>query len=47
MFMALHRIISYLGRRGCWVTAFSFAKVLFALDPMVRCSAYMFIVRGK
>ena len=35
MFMALHRIISYLGRRGCWVTAFNFAKLLFSLDPMV------------
>lgn len=33
MFTALHRIISYLGRRGCWVTAFNFAKLLFALDP--------------
>ncbi|WVN89752.1 uncharacterized protein L203_104982 [Cryptococcus depauperatus CBS 7841] len=33
MFIALHRIISYLGRRGCWVTAFSFAKLLLALDP--------------
>lgn len=33
MFTALHRIIGYLGRRGCWATAFSFAKVLFALDP--------------
>ena len=35
MFMALHRIIAYLGRRGCWVTAFNFAKLLFSLDPMV------------
>ncbi|CAD6590415.1 MAG: hypothetical protein TREMPRED_005726, partial [Tremellales sp. Tagirdzhanova-0007] len=34
MFTALHRIISYLGRRGCWVTAFNFAKLLFALDPL-------------
>ncbi|WVW80890.1 hypothetical protein I302_102881 [Kwoniella bestiolae CBS 10118] len=33
MFTALHRIISYLGRRGCWVTAFNFAKLLYALDP--------------
>lgn len=33
MFTGLHRIISYLGRRGCWVTAFNFAKLLFALDP--------------
>jgi hypothetical protein len=33
MFTALHRIISYLGRRGCWNTAFNFAKLLFALDP--------------
>ncbi|BEI81465.1 hypothetical protein CcaverHIS002_0206250 [Cutaneotrichosporon cavernicola] len=33
MFTALHRIISYLGRRGCWVTAFNFAKLLFSLDP--------------
>lgn len=33
MFTALHRIIGYLGRRGCWATAFNFAKVLFALDP--------------
>lgn len=35
MFMACHRIISYLGRRGCWVTAFNFAKLLYALDPLV------------
>ena len=34
MFTALHRIISYLGRRGCWVTAFNFAKLLFSLDPL-------------
>lgn len=33
MFTALHRIISYLGRRGCWATAFNFAKLLFCLDP--------------
>ncbi|KAL7422905.1 hypothetical protein Q5752_002202 [Cryptotrichosporon argae] len=33
MFTALHRIISYLGRRGCWVTAFNFAKLLLSLDP--------------
>ncbi|WRT70652.1 uncharacterized protein IL334_007650 [Kwoniella shivajii] len=33
LFTALHRIISYLGRRGCWVTAFNFAKLLYALDP--------------
>ncbi|KLT44840.1 DUF654-domain-containing protein [Cutaneotrichosporon oleaginosum] len=33
LFTALHRNISYLGRRGCWVTAFNFAKLLFALDP--------------
>ncbi|WWC65095.1 uncharacterized protein I303_107709 [Kwoniella dejecticola CBS 10117] len=33
IFTALHRIISYLGRRGCWVTAFNFAKLLYALDP--------------
>ncbi|WWC72536.1 uncharacterized protein I206_106498 [Kwoniella pini CBS 10737] len=33
MFTALHRIISYLGRRGCWVTTFNFAKLLYALDP--------------
>lgn len=35
MFLAIHRIIAYLGRRGCWVTAFNFAKLLFSLDPMV------------
>lgn len=23
----------YLGRRGCWVTAFNFAKLLYSLDP--------------
>lgn len=23
----------YLGRRGCWTTAFNFAKLLFSLDP--------------
>ena len=32
-----HRICElrrrYLGRRGCWVTAFNFAKLLFSLDP--------------
>ncbi|KAE8541405.1 hypothetical protein D1P53_002764 [Cryptococcus gattii VGV] len=33
LFTALHRIISYLGRRGCWATAFNFAKLLFSLDP--------------
>lgn len=33
MFTAMHRIISYLGRRGCWVTAFNFGKLLFAMDP--------------
>ncbi|KAK4684026.1 transcription factor 25, partial [Tremellales sp. Uapishka_1] len=33
MFLAVHRIIAYLARRGCWVTAFNFAKLLFALDP--------------
>lgn len=27
---------SYLGRRGCWATAFNFAKLLFSLDPEVR-----------
>ena len=27
----------YLGRRGCWVTAFNFAKLLYALDPVVGC----------
>lgn len=35
MFTALHRNIAYLGRRGCWLTAFTFAKLLFALDPKV------------
>lgn len=24
----------YLGRRGCWLTAFNFAKLLFSLDPL-------------
>ncbi|EIW69934.1 hypothetical protein TREMEDRAFT_38605 [Tremella mesenterica DSM 1558] len=33
LFTGIHRIISYLGRRGCWVTAFNFAKLLFSLDP--------------
>lgn len=27
----------YLGRRGCWLTAFNFAKLLFSLDPFVSC----------
>ncbi|ORX41043.1 transcriptional repressor TCF25-domain-containing protein [Kockovaella imperatae] len=34
LFLGLHRIISYLGRRGCWITAFNFAKLLFSLDPI-------------
>lgn len=33
LFTGLHRIIFYLGRRGVWVTAFNFAKLLFSLDP--------------
>lgn len=24
----------YLGRRGCWLTAFNFAKLLYSLDPL-------------
>lgn len=26
-------VYRYLGRRGCWVTAFNFAKLLFSVDP--------------
>lgn len=32
-FLALHRHIQFLGRRGCWRTAFEFNKLLLSLDP--------------
>ncbi|KAH8082189.1 transcriptional repressor TCF25-domain-containing protein [Filobasidium floriforme] len=33
MFLALHRLVSHLARRGLWQTAFSYAKALLSLDP--------------
>ncbi|KAF9916758.1 Transcription factor 25, partial [Lobosporangium transversale] len=33
-FLALHRHIQFLGRRGCWRTAFEFNKLLLSLDPV-------------
>ncbi|KAG0212525.1 Transcription factor 25 [Mortierella sp. GBA30] len=32
-FLAIHRHIQFLGRRGCWRTAFEFNKLLLSLDP--------------
>lgn len=32
----------YLGRRGCWVTAFNFAKLLLSLDPLVGLLMQLF-----
>ncbi|KAF9934897.1 Transcription factor 25 [Linnemannia zychae] len=32
-FLALYRHIQFLGRRGCWRTAFEFNKLLLSLDP--------------
>ncbi|KAF9377908.1 Transcription factor 25 [Podila verticillata] len=33
-FLAIHRHIQFLGRRGCWRTAFEFNKLLLSLDPV-------------
>ncbi|GAB5588492.1 hypothetical protein Unana1_03392 [Umbelopsis nana] len=32
-FLAIHRHIQFLSRRGCWRTAFEFNKLLLSLDP--------------
>ncbi|KAG0356542.1 transcriptional repressor TCF25-domain-containing protein [Gamsiella multidivaricata] len=32
-FLAIHRHIQFLGRRGCWRTAFEFNRLLLSLDP--------------
>ncbi|KAL7413126.1 transcriptional repressor TCF25-domain-containing protein [Mrakia frigida] len=32
-YLALIRNLQFLGRRGCWVTSFTFAKLLLAMDP--------------
>ncbi|CAO3687714.1 unnamed protein product [Umbelopsis vinacea] len=34
-FLAIHRHIQFLSRRGCWRTAFEFNKLLLSLDPIV------------
>ncbi|KAG0230168.1 Transcription factor 25 [Actinomortierella wolfii] len=33
-FLALHRHVGFLARRGCWRTAFEFNKLLLSLDPI-------------
>ncbi|KAF9166673.1 Transcription factor 25 [Actinomortierella ambigua] len=33
-FLALHRHVGFLARRGCWRTAFEFNKLLLGLDPI-------------
>ncbi|KAI8579162.1 hypothetical protein K450DRAFT_243065 [Umbelopsis ramanniana AG] len=33
-FLAIHRHIQFLSRRGCWRTAFEFNKLLLSLDPV-------------
>ncbi|KAG0099132.1 Transcription factor 25 [Podila epicladia] len=33
-FLAIHRHIQFLGRRGCWRTAFEFNRLLLSLDPV-------------